>query len=936
MPEETRQADPDILANGHPPDPARGLRFHRAFPDAGCPLPFGVLLEERVAEIRDATGKVVFRQEGVLFPANWSQQATNIVAEKYFYGAVGSPEREYSVMHLISRVVGQVTEWGRGDGCFAAPEDAQAFHDDLTVLLLNQCGSFNSPVWFNLGLSRSYGIEGPANGWRWSESEGEAVRIDDAYQYPQISACFIQSVSDDMEGIMDLAASEAMLFKYGSGTGTDLSPLRSTREKLSGGGRPSGPVSFLRVYDAIASIVRSGGKTRRAAKMNTLRVGHPDILAFIECKMKEDAKARALIAAGYPATMTGSPDEAYSSVAFQNVNLSVRASDDFMEMALCERGDMTGPYPLRAVTDGRVVDEVHADFVLDKIAEGTWACGDPGMQFEDTIDSWHTCPNSGPINSSNPCSEYIFIDDSACNLASLNLMKFRRPDGSFDTTRFRAAVRIFITAQEILVDHASYPTAKIAENSHRFRPLGLGYTGLGALLMASGLPYDSDAGRDLAGSITALMGAQAYLTGAEVAAVKGPFEGFEANRGPMMAVIERHRDAALDALHSRFRARPNFWAEAYETWTEAARAGYRHGYRNAQATLLAPCGTIAFMMDSGHSTGIEPALALVVRKRMAGGGEIILPNPVVPLALDALGYVGDGKTRILSWVEEHGSVVGCPALHPDHLPVFDTAFGARPIAPSGHLRMMAAVQPFLSGAISKTVNVPESATVAEIRDAYIEAWRLGLKAVAIYRDGSKGQQPVSAAGPKAEAGTAPAPDPSPAPADHPAPRRERLPDTRPSITHKLSVSGYEAYVTAGMFPDGRCGEVFVTMAKEGSTVGGLMDQWATSVSLGLQYGVPLEVFVAKFSHSRYEPAGITANPDIRIATSLTDYVARWLGLTFLGDPVVAPAPALSSTPEPDGPEPLGLGVVCDRCGGLCVPTGSCHCCTVCGSSMGCS
>jgi ribonucleoside-diphosphate reductase alpha chain len=740
-----------------------------------------------------------------------------------------------------------------------------------------------------------------------------------------------------MEGIMDLAASEAMLFKYGSGTGTDLSPLRSTREKVSGGGRPSGPVSFLRVYDSIASIVRSGGKTRRAAKMNTLRADHPDILAFIGCKAKEDAKARALIAAGYSAGMTGSPDEAYGSVAFQNVNLSVRAADAFMERALLESGDSAGLYPLCAVTDGREVETIRAGHVLDMIAEGTWACGDPGMQFADTINSWHTCPNTAPINSSNPCAEFVFIDDSACNLASLNLMKFRRPDGSFDATRFRAAVRIFITAQEILVDHASYPTARIAENSHRFRPLGLGYTGLGALLMASGLPYDSDAGRDLAGSITALMGAQAYLTSAEVAAIKGPFEGFEANRGPMMAVIERHRDAALDALHSRARGRPNPWAEAYETWTEAARAGYRHGYRNAQATLLAPCGTIAFMMDSGHSTGVEPALALAVRKRMAGGGEITIPNPAVPLALAALGYDHGAELPILAWIEEHGTVAGCPGLDAADLPVFDTAVGARPIAPSGHLRMMAAVQPFLSGSISKTVNMPEAATVAEIRAAYVEAWRLGLKAVAIYRDGSKGQQPASAAGPR----SAPAPSPAavaPGPGRHPAPRRERLPDTRPSITHKLSVSGYEAYVTAGMFPDGRCGEVFVTMAKEGSTVGGLMDQWATAISLGLQYGVPLDVFVAKFRHSRYEPAGVTANPEIRIATSLTDYIARWLGLAFLGDPVVAPpSPApLSTTPEPDGPEPLGLGVVCDRCGGLCVPTGSCHCCTVCGSSMGCS
>ena len=666
-----------------------------------------------------------------------------MVVSKYFYGEVNTPERESSVRHLVNRVTRTIADWGREDGYFATPDDAERFYDELTALCLNQYGSFNSPVWFNVGLYHQYGIPGAANNWRWDEETRTVVKATSAYQYPQSSACFIQSVADDMQDIMRLATSEAMLFKYGSGTGSDLSTLRSSHEKLAGGGKPSGPVSFMRVYDAIASVIKSGGKTRRAAKMQTLKVWHPDILEFIECKTKEEKKAQTLIQSGYEANFNG---EAYSSVMFQNANLSVRATDAFLRAA-----ESDGEWTTRAVTTGRPMQTYPAKVLVDKIAEGTWLCGDPGMQYEDTIQRWHTCPNTAPINSSNPCSEYMFIDDSACNLSSINLMKFRREDGSFDAQGFRAACRIFITAQEILVDHASYPTDRIAANSHKFRPLGLGYANLGSLIMASGLPYDSDEGRGLAGAVTAIMHGQAYLTSAEHAAHVGPFEGFALNREPMLRVMEMHRDAveAIDGL-----APAELVAEARTVWDECLDAGRAHGYRNSQVTVLAPTGTIAFMMDC-DTTGVEPDIALVKYKSLAGGGMLKIVNRTVPMALRKLGYDEPSITRRSRLHRRPRHDRGRPGLKDEHLPVFDCAFappqGGRSIHYQGHLRMMAAVQPFLSGAISKTVNMPAEATVDDIRNAYLEGWKLGLKALAIYRDGSKGSQPVNT---KSEADTA--------------------------------------------------------------------------------------------------------------------------------------------------------------------------------------
>ncbi|MBV8313925.1 MAG: vitamin B12-dependent ribonucleotide reductase, partial [Planctomycetaceae bacterium] len=864
-----------------------GMEIPRAFSTEGV-SPFDLVdWDLRTAEIKDERGRVIFRQTDCEIPRAWSQLATNVVASKYFYGELSSPERETSVRQLIHRVTRTIADWGRDDGYFASDEDAERFYDELTALCLNQFGAFNSPVWFNVGLYHCSGLVGTANNWRWDDETRSVVKAESAYQYPQGSACFIQSVADDMQDIMRLATSEAMLFKYGSGTGTDLSTLRSSQERLAGGGRPSGPVSFMRVYDAIASVVKSGGKTRRAAKMQTLKCWHPDILEFIECKAKEEKKAQALIQAGYEANFNGA---AYSSVMFQNSNLSVRVTDAFLRAV--ERGD---DWTTHAITTGRPMQTYPARMLMDKIAEGTWLCGDPGLQYEDTIQRWHTCPNTAPINSSNPCSEYMFIDDSACNLASLNLMKFRREDGTFDAQGFRAACRIFITAQEILVDHASYPTDRIALNSHKFRPLGLGYANLGSLIMASGLPYDSDQGRGLAGAITAIMHGQAYLTSSEHAGHLGPFEGFALNREPMLRVMEMHRDAVEGIDRS---VSPELLAEARGVWDSCVESGRRHGFRNSQVTVLAPTGTIAFMMDC-DTTGIEPDIALVKYKQLAGGGMLKIVNRTVPMALRKLGYDEPAIRGILDAIDAHDSIEGATGLLDEHLSVFDCAFappqGGRSIQFLGHLRMMAAVQPFLSGAISKTCNVPKEATVGDIRAAYLEGWKLGLKALAIYRDGSKGSQPVStsAEGLKEGRGTRGegrgtrdegrgardegrgtrgegredtsasqlAPHPTPH-APTPEPRRERLPYTRRSLTHKFNIQGHEGYVTVGFYPDGRPGEVFITMAKEGSTIGGLMDVLGTSISIGLQYGVPLEVFVNKFAHSRFEPAGFTQNPDI--------------------------------------------------------------------------
>ena len=954
----------------------------------------------RTAAIKDEKGRVLFEQTNCEVPRGWSQLATNVVVSKYFYGEINTPERETSVRDLVDRVTRTIADWGLEDGYFASAEDGARFYDELTSLCLNQYGSFNSPVWFNVGLYHRYGINGLANGWRWDEETRAIVKAEGAYQYPQASACFIQSVADDMQDIMRLATSEAMLFKYGSGTGTDLSTLRSSKEKLAGGGKPSGPVSFMRVYDAIASVIKSGGKTRRAAKMQTLKIWHPDVLEFIESKTKEEKKARTLIEGGYEANFNG---EAYSSVLFQNANLSIRVTDSFLRGV--EDG---GEWTTRAVTTGRPMDTYPARTLMDAIAEGTWLCGDPGLQYEDTIQRWHTCPNTAPINSSNPCSEYMFIDDSACNLASLNLMKFRREDGTFDAPAFRAACRIFITAQEILVDHASYPTDRIGQNSHKFRPLGLGYANLGSLIMADGLPYDSNPGRGLAACITSIMHGQAYLTSAEHAGQIGPFEGFAINREPMLRVMEMHRDA-VEAIDPS--APADLVDEARKVWDACLELGRKNGYRNSQVTVLAPTGTIAFMMDC-DTTGVEPDIALVKYKQLAGGGMLKIVNRTVPMALRKLGYDEPVVRGILDYIDANDTIEGASGLHEGHLPVFDCAFappqGGRSIHFRGHLRMMSAVQPFLSGAISKTCNVPGDATVDDIREAYLEGWKLGLKALAIYRDGSKGSQPLSTKSEtdtKADADAAKqlaaqvAADPEPIPVAPPSlpvvatpapafqPRRARLPHTRQSLTHKFDIQGHEGYVTVGFYPDGRPGEVFITMAKEGSTIGGLMDVLGTSISMGLQYGVPLEVFVNKFAHSRFEPAGFTKNPDIPIAKSVTDYIFRWLGMEFIPGYREANAPqrpadeprdepkavvkvnghrtatiadlehteaVLGHAPSPLTPPGItstldGLekrdeqfahfqsdAPACDNCGALTVRCGTCYRCFNCGNSMGCS
>jgi ribonucleoside-diphosphate reductase alpha chain len=854
---------------------AGGLAVSPLFCPENVADPFDtVQWDLRTAVIKDETGEVLFEQTGCEVPKFWSQLSTNVVVSKYFYGENGTPERERSVRQLIHRVSRTIADWGLADGYFASAEDSENFYRELTWLCLHQHGAFNSPVWFNVGLFHQYGVKGAQCNWHWDAETDVVKQPENPYEYPQGSACFIQSVSDNMEDIMELARSEAMLFKFGSGTGTDLSTLRSHREKLSGGGRPSGPLSFMRVYDQIAAVVKSGGKTRRAAKMQSLKVEHPDIMDFIECKAKEENKARVLIEkGGYEANFNG---EAYSSILFQNANLSVRVSDRFMQAV-----EKDEPWTTHWVTKPeREGPSLQAREVMHRIAECAWQCGDPGVQYDTTINLWNTCPKSGRINASNPCSEYMFLDDTACNLASINLMKFRRDDGTFDAERFKTACRIFFIAQEILVDHASYPTKKIAKNSHLFRPLGLGYSNLGSLLMAAGVSYDSDAARGLCGAMTALLHGAANLTSVELAAAVGPFEAFEQNREPMLHVMQMHRDAVDKINH----ACPAYLQDAArDLWDQVLDEGQRFGFRNAQATVLAPTGTISFLMDC-DTTGIEPDIALVKYKNLAGRGMLKIVNNTVPLALKTLGYDQPKIESILGYIENHDTIEGAADLQSDHLGVFDCAFkplkGSRSIPWHAHVTMMAAAQPFLSGAISKTVNMPRESTPADIAGAYMEGWRLGLKALAIYRDGSKGSQPVgtSMEGDKAAAKVTA------------VPRRERLPDTRRSVTHKFSVAGHEGYLTVGLYDPidannkdekGRPGELFINMAKEGSTIGGVMDAFGTAISMSLQYGVPLEVLVNKFSHMRFEPMGHTKNPDIRIAKSVIDYIFRWLGNEFL-------------------------------------------------------
>jgi len=846
-----------------------GLGIERFFSTTGV-HPFEQLeWESRSVKIVGDNGQAIFEQDNIEVPVSWSQLAIKVVASKYFYGDVGSDLRENSVKQLVHRVCKMVADRGKRDGYFATDEDAEVFYNELTWLCVNQYGAFNSPVWFNVGLFDVYNIAGSKHNFHWDRQRREAVACENSYEYPQASACFIQSVRDSMEDIMRLATSEAMLFKHGSGTGTDLSTLRSSKEKLSGGGRPSGPLSFMRVYDQIAAVIKSGGKTRRAAKMQSLKVEHPDIKEFITAKSEEEQKARALIEAGYDGDYN---NEAYDSVMFQNSNLSVRVTDEFMQAV-----QKDGKWATYAVTTGEKMQEHSARQLMELIAEGTRLCGDPGLQYHSTINRWHTCPNSGPINASNPCSEYMFIDDSACNLASLNLMKFRKEDGSFDVVGFKKAVRLFIIAQEILVDNGSYPDKSIAGNSHLFRPLGLGYANLGSVVMSQALAYDSDQARAFAAAVSAIMTGTAYAASAEIAQLKRPFEEFENNTDAMLKVINMHRKHAYDIPESHC---PDYLRNAAkDVWNEAFDAGSRLGFRNAQATVLAPTGTIGFMMDC-DTTGIEPDIALVKYKLLAGGGMLKLVNKTVPMALDRLGYSADDIKSICDYIDENETIEGAQKLRVEHLPIFDCAFkprnGKRHIHYMAHLKMMAAVQPFISGAISKTVNMPKESTAEEIDLAYMEGWKLGLKAVAIYRDGSKQLQPVSTKKHRKTRSRAAAEEVAQA-----KPFRRRLPDTRQSITHKFSVSVHEGYLTVGLYEDGQPGELFITMAKEGSTVGGLMDVIGTCTSMALQYGVPLITLVDKFRYARFEPSGMTSNRDIPFAKSLIDYIFCWLGCQFL-------------------------------------------------------
>ena len=862
--------------------------------------------EKRDARITNEKGDAVFEHSGLDFPDDWSTTAVNVVASKYFKQSTCG-DRESSLRQLLDRVAGTVGHWGRADGYFLNDHEADLFERELTWLLVNQHASFNSPVWFNVGLE----------------------------QHPQCSACFINSVDDTMESILDLAKVEAMLFKFGSGSGVNLSAIRSSRERLSGGGLASGPVSFMKGYDAFAGAIKSGGKTRRAAKMVMLNADHPDIREFVECKAKEEKKGRALVELGYDGSLDG---EVYGSLMFQNANNSVRVSDRFMEAVLQDDEWCT-----REVTTGEKAQTYRARELLKLIADCAHYCGDPGLQFDDTINSWHTCPNGGRINGSNPCSEYMFVDNSACNLASLNLLKFLDEAGNFQTARFRAAVDILLLAQEIIVDRASYPTPLIGKNSSVYRPLGLGYANLGALLMSMGLAYDSDDGRAMAGGVTALLTGEAYRMSALIAARKGPFDAYEANRGPMIKVTRRHR-AELDKIDDS-RVAPGLLAECRKVWSQAMELGEKSGFRNAQVTVLAPTGTIGFMMDC-DTTGVEPDIALVKYKKLVGGGLMKIVNGSVPRALSRLGYSTEEIAEIVKHVEVKGTIEGATVLAEEHLPVFDCALqpvsGSRSIHYLGHLRMLGAVQPFVSGAISKTVNVPEEVPPEELYNIYVEAWQLGLKAVCIYRDGSKVAQPLSTGkGNVRRAAKLRA-------------KRRRLPDERQAITHKFSISGHSGYVTVGMYEDGTPGEVFIVMAKQGSTVSGLMDAFATSLSIALQHGVPLNTLVEKFNHLRFEPAGFSNNPEIPMAKSVVDYISRWLASKFLtpegqpksyfnGHSTNGEAPAVSPIPKHHSGAAVSAMVrgqedapSCYNCGDVMVRNGTCYKCNTCGETSGCS
>jgi ribonucleoside-diphosphate reductase alpha chain len=911
-------------------------------------------------ELRDARighgDRVAFEQTGVEFPKSWSQNATNIVAQKYFRGQIGNPAREHSVKQMIGRVAGTIAGWGNERGYFASDGDAEAFEHELTHILVHQMAAFNSPVWFNVGFEES----------------------------PQCSACFILSVEDTMESILDWNTKEGMIFRGGSGSGINLSNIRGSMEPLAKGGTASGPVSFMRGADSWAGTIKSGGKTRRAAKMVVLDVDHPDIREFIWCKAKEEDKAEALRNAGFDMSIDG---EGFKSIQYQNANNSVRITDEFMHAV-----ESNEDWHLTARATGKPVGEpIPARELMREIAQAAWRCADPGVQYDTTINRWHTCPNSGRINASNPCSEYMHVDDSACNLASINLMKFRRPDGTLDVESFEHTVDVMLLAQEIVVSPSSYPTEGIGVNARAFRQLGLGYANLGAYLMSNGMPYDSDGGRDTAAAITALMTGRAYRKSAEVAAALGPYEHYEENREEHNNVMRMHRDASY-AIPGAVCADEGLLTAAKRSWDEAVELGERHGYRNAQATVLAPTGTISFLMDC-DTTGVEPDFSLVKFKELVGGGQMTIVNRTVPLALATLGYSEQQVEQIEAHLSEHSTIVGAPGLTEEHMPVFDVAVGERAISHMGHLKMMGAVQPFISGAISKTVNLPQSATVEDIADAYTQAWHLGVKALAIYRDGSKTAQALRTDAQKD----------APAPADVDAiveqavgkalaeagPRRKRMPRERESITHKFSIGGHEGYITAGKYEDGSIGEIFLTdIGKEGSTLRGMMNSFATAISIALQYGVPLETLVRKFSYMRFEPEGITGNPEIPFAKSMPDYIMRWLASRFLdvdaqedlgiltpavrarkssqeaaqsvtsdtagpstaegesadtpeasggNGGVSAPTASLTDTPPvvPARLQGLDLGPACSQCGGMMQRTGSCYTCSSCGNNTGC-
>ncbi len=1067
---QTAPAAGKTVKTSSPSKPGAGLQFARFFsrPDVS---PYDELQwERRTASIVDSKGNSIFEQKDVEVPVDWSMTATNIVASKYLHGQIGTPERETGVRQLIGRVAETIRDWGVAGGYFRTPEDAAIFHDELAHMLLNQKVAFNSPVWFNVGCDRLE-PNSDAQNWHWNPHTCAVEFSVTGYRNPQCSACFINSVQDSLDSILTLAKTEGMLFKWGSGTGTNLSTIRGSTEVLSGGGTASGPLSFMRGFDAFAGVIKSGGKTRRAAKMVILDINHPDIVDFIECKSKEEAKAWTLMRAGYDGS--GPDSEAFTSIFFQNANNSVRVNDEFMRAV-----ENDGDFSTRAVKDGSPFQTYKARDLMHKIAENTWHCGDPGMQYDTTINRWHTSKNTGRINASNPCSEYMFLDDSACNLASFNLLKFVTSAGTFDIPAYRHAVDVLITAMDILVDNSGYPTEAISRNSHDYRPLGLGYANLGALLMACGLPYDSDAGRDFAACLTAIMCGQAYLQSSCLAEqcaslpaatpltqsterTGGACPGFYVNREPFLDVIRMHRAEVNKIGRSRASDEPFAVPQLDELldasrncWDQALAHGEKYGYRNSQVTVLAPTGTIGFMMDC-DTTGVEPDLALVKYKKLVGGGMIKIVNNTVPAALFKLGYNNEAVDAIVSYIDATGTIEGAPGLKPEHLPVFDCSFkaskGTRSIHYMGHVRMMSATQPFLSGAISKTVNLPNNATVEDIAEAYMESWRQGLKAVAIYRDGSKGTQPLNVTDSEASSGNS-ALDAvaeqllrtlARVPADVAAidtlaaqlavnsaekvqlpassfealgraaiqnaaavvltqqdpnapPRtvRHRLPEERPSLTHKFSIAGHEGYITVGLYPNGQPGEIFIKMAKEGSTVSGLMDAFATAISLSLQHGVPLKVLCEKFSHLRFEPSGWTGNEQIGFAKSIMDYIFRWLQLRFLsgtqlplfaglaaqaaaaegGQKVFAPEQhqptrGMGATSAPQGgilPElnagyaanqpnlrmedrslvhtadamrefvNMGDAPTCHTCGAIMIRNGSCYKCVECGSTSGCS